>query len=79
MDAEADDRLTRGLGQVPREGRIPEWAILADGTALAAIEAAVRTLLLPGLARFSAVQPMARVDTYRLLSVNQRLDEADRA
>jgi hypothetical protein len=79
MDLEADDRLTRGLGQVPREGRIPEWAIMADGTDLAAVEAAVRTRLLPGLARFSAAEPMATVDTYSLLSMNQRLNEADRA
>jgi len=79
MDLEADDRLTRGLGQVPREGRIPEWAIMADGTDLAALEAAVRTRLLPGLAHFSAAEPMATVDTYSLLSMNQRLNEADRA
>jgi hypothetical protein len=78
-DIQADDRLTRGLGQTPREGRIPECAILVEGTDPGAIEAAARELLLPGLARFAGAGEVPSLDTYRLLSVNQRLNEGDRA
>ena len=78
-DAEADDRLTRGLGQTPVQGRLPEWAIIVEGTALAAIEQAARTTLFEGLQRFSAGGTVPSVETYRLLSINQRLAEGDPA
>lgn len=78
-DAEADDRLTRGLGQTPVEGRIPEWAVIVEGTDLARVETAVRSGLLEGLKGFSAGAAVPSLETYRLLSLNQRVAESDRA
>jgi hypothetical protein len=75
-DTEADDRLTRGLGQIPMPGRIPEWVILVEGTDLGAVRVAVEKWLTPGLERFvSGSGGTVMVHTYQILSVNQRLGE----
>ena len=78
-DAVADDRLTRGLGQTPVENRMPEWAIIVEGTDLGEIEAAAQANLSGGLPHFASGGEAPTIDTYHLLSLNQRLGENEKA
>lgn len=79
VDLEADNRLTRGLGQVPKQGQLPEWGVLVEGTDLAATLAATRSGLTDRLAAARTPGTEVVFETWRLLFANMRLSDAEKA
>jgi len=76
-DAAAEARLTAGLGQPPADDIPPRWAVLVDATDPSALGGDTLAPLVTGLAPFSVGAP--NTEMYQLMSVNQRLSDADAA
>ncbi len=79
VDREIDDRLSRGLGQKPGGAVLPEWAILVEGTLLAATLEAAKTHLADRLGSVAAPSTSPVFETYHMLFANMRLSDAELA